>query len=61
MLPPCGVLTAFRTLTNFVRAGNLPNVITHAEYQIDWYKIVSSAKGWSFRFQHYYGGRHQHG
>jgi len=40
MLPPRGVSTANGTLTNFVRAGNLPNVITHAKCQIDCYKIV---------------------
>jgi len=53
MLPPRGVSTAHRTRTNFVRAGNLPNVITHAKCQIDWYKIVSLANSWSFLFQHY--------
>jgi len=58
MLPPCGVSTAHRTRTNFVRVGNLPNVITHAKFEINWYKIVPLAKGWSFMFQHYYGGRH---
>jgi len=31
MLPPRGVVTAYRTRPNFVRAGNLPNVITHAK------------------------------
>jgi len=61
MLPPRGVSTAHQTQTNFVRAGNLPNVITHAKYQIDWYNIVPLANGWSFMFQHYYGGRHWHG
>jgi len=40
------------------RAGNLTNLVTHAIYQIDWNKIVTSTKGWSFMFQHYYGGRH---
>jgi len=56
MLPPRGVSTAHWTRTNFVRAGNLPNVITHAKCQIDWYKIVPLANGWSFMFQHYYTG-----
>jgi len=58
MLPPRGVSAAHRTRTNFVRAGNFRNVITHAKCQVDWYKIVPLAKGWSFMFQHYYGGRH---
>jgi len=56
-LSPRGVSTAHRTRTNFVRAGNLPNVIahaTHAKCQIDWYKIVPLANGRSFMFQHYY-------
>jgi len=48
MLPPRGVSTAHRTRTNFGRAGDLPNVITHAKCQIKWYKIVNLAKGWSF-------------
>jgi len=34
MLPPRGVLTAHRTRTNFVRVGDLTNVITHAKCQI---------------------------
>jgi len=42
----------------FGRASNLPNVITHAKFQINWYKIVTLAKGWSSMFQHYYGGGH---
>jgi len=58
MLPPCGVSTVHRTQTNFVRVGDLPNVITDAKFDINWYKIVRLAKGWSFMFQHYYGGRH---
>jgi len=58
MLPPRGVLTAHRTRTNFVPVGDLPNVITRAKFEINWYKIVPLAKGWSFMFQHYYGGRH---
>jgi len=44
--------------TKFGRAGNLPNVITHAKFHIDWNKIVPLAKGWSFMCQHYCGGRH---
>jgi len=48
MLPPRGVSTAHRTRTNFVGAGNLPNAITHAKCQIDWYKIVPLTKGWCF-------------
>jgi len=58
MLTPRAVLTAHRTRTKFDRAGNLPNVITRAKFQIDWNKIVPLAKGWSFMFQHYWGGRH---
>jgi len=58
MLPPRGVSTAHRTWTNFVRIGNLPNLITHAKFETNWYKIVPLAKGWSFMFQYYYGGRH---
>jgi len=50
MLPPPGVSTAYRILTKFGRAGNLPNVIAHAKFQINWYKIVTLAKGWSFMF-----------
>jgi len=53
MLPPRGVSTAHRTRTNFVRVGDLPNVIIHAKFEINLYKIVSLAKGWSFMFQHY--------
>jgi len=56
MLPPLDVSTAHRTRTNFVRVGGLPNVINHAKFEINWYKIVPLAKGWSF--MHYYGGRH---
>jgi len=52
MLPPRGVSTAHRTRTNFVRVGDLPNVITHAKFEINWFKIVPLAKGWSFIFQH---------
>jgi len=58
MLTLRGVSTAHRTGTNFVRVGDLPNVITHAKFQINWYKIVPLAKGWSLIFQQYYGGRH---
>jgi len=58
MLTPRGVSTAYQTRTKFDRAFNLPNVITDAKFQIDWTKIVPLAKGWSFMFQHYYGGRH---
>jgi len=58
MLPPRGVSTAHRTRSNFVRVGDLPDVIIHAQFEINWYKIVLLAKGWSFMFQHYYGGRH---
>jgi len=53
MLSSRGVSTAHRTRTKFVRVGNLPNVITHAKFEINWYKIVPLAKGWSFIFQHY--------
>jgi len=57
MLPPRGVLTAHRTRTKFGRFGDLPNIIIHAKFEINWYKIVTLAKGWIFMFQHYYGGR----
>jgi len=50
MLRPRGVSTAYQTRTNFVRAGDLPNVITHAKFEINWYKIVTLAKGLSFMF-----------
>jgi len=53
MLPPRGVSTAHPTRTNFVRVGDLPNVIIHAKFEINWNKIVPLAKGWSFMFQHY--------
>jgi len=58
MLPPRGVSTAHRARTNFVKVGNLPNVIYHAKFEINWYKSVPLAKGWGFMFQPYYGGRH---
>jgi len=45
---PRDVSTAHRTRTNFVRVGDLPNVITHAKFDINCYKIVPLAKGWSF-------------
>jgi len=45
MLAPHGVSTAHRTRTNFGRAGYLLNVITHASFEINWYKIVTLAKG----------------
>jgi len=48
MLPPRGVSIAHRIQTKFGRAGNLPNVITHAVFEINWYKIVTLAKGWIF-------------
>jgi len=35
MLPPCGVSTAHPIRTNFGRAGELPNVITHAKCEIN--------------------------
>jgi len=54
MFLPRGVSTAYRTRTNFVRVGDLSNVITHAKFEINCYKIVPLAKGWSFMFQHYY-------
>jgi len=56
--PPRGVLTAHRIQTNFGRAGDLPNLVIHAKFEINWYKIVTLAKGWSFMFKHYCGGRH---
>jgi len=58
MLTPRGVSIAYWTRTSFGTAGNLPNVITYAQFQIDCSKIVPLAKGWSFMFQHYWGGRH---
>jgi len=50
MLPPRDVSTAYRILIKFGKAGNLPNIITHAKFQINWYKILTLAKGWSFMF-----------
>jgi len=50
MLPPRGVSTAHRIQTKFGRTGKLPNLITHAKFQINCYKIVILAKGWSFMF-----------
>jgi len=41
MLPPRGGSTAYRIRTKFGGAGNLPNVITYATFQINWYKIVT--------------------
>jgi len=35
MFPPRGVSTAYRILSKFGRAGNLPNLITHAKFQIN--------------------------
>jgi len=32
------------------KAGYLPNLITHAKYETDWKKIVTSAMGWNFMF-----------
>jgi len=45
---PRGVSTAYRIQTKVGRAGNLPNVITHAKCYIYWNTIVTLAKGWSF-------------
>jgi len=50
MSPLRGVSTAHGIQTKFGRAGDLPNVYTHAEFQIDWNKIVISAKGWNSMF-----------
>jgi len=50
MLPTRGVSTANRIQTKFGRAGNLSNLIIHAKLQIDWNKIVTLAKSWSFMF-----------
>jgi len=46
MLPPRGVSTTHWTQSNFGRAGDLPNIITDAKFEINWYKIVTLAKGW---------------
>jgi len=48
MLPPRGGSTAQQIRTNFGRADNILNVITHAKYEISWYKTVPLAKGWSY-------------
>jgi len=45
MLPPRGVSTAHRIRTKFGMAGDFPNVIPQAKFQIDWYEIVTLAKG----------------
>jgi len=50
MLPPRGVSTANWIKTKFGRAGQLPNVITHAKFQIDWTEIVTLTKDWNFMF-----------
>jgi len=50
MLPPRGVSAAHRIRIKFVRAGYLPNFIIHAKFLVDWNKIVTLAKGWSFMF-----------
>jgi len=42
MLPPRGVSTAHQTQTNFVRVGDLPNVITHAKFEISWRRVEVS-------------------
>jgi len=42
---PTWRLDAHRTRTNFVRVGDLPYVITHAKFEINWYKIVPLTKG----------------
>jgi len=39
MMPPRGCSSASRTQTKFGMAGNLPNVITHAKFEINWYKL----------------------
>jgi len=61
VLPPRCVSIAHRIRIKFGRAGKLLNVYTNAKCQINWYKIVTWAKDWSFMFYHYNGGRHQHG
>jgi len=43
MLLPRGVSTAQWIRNNFGRAGDLPNVITHAKCEINWYQIVTTA------------------
>jgi len=58
MLTPRDLSTAHCTQTKLGRTSNLPNIITLAKFQIDWNKIVPLAKGWSFMFQHHWGGRH---
>jgi len=45
MLPPRGVSTAPRIRTKFGRACDLPNIITRAKCEINWFKIVTLAKG----------------
>jgi len=44
ILPPHGVSTAHRTQTNFVTVDDLPNVITHAKFEINLDEIVQLAK-----------------
>jgi len=39
MLTPRGVSTAHWTRTNFVKVGDLPNVITHAKFEINYIKL----------------------
>jgi len=50
MLPPRDVSTAHRIRTKFGKVGDLPNLIIHAKFEINWYKIVTLAKGWFFMF-----------
>jgi len=45
VLPPRDASTAHRIQTKCGRAGYLPNVITRAKCEINWFKFVTLAKG----------------
>jgi len=45
MLHPRSVSIAYRIRTKFGRAGDLPNVITHAKFQFDGNKSVTFGEG----------------
>jgi len=44
MLPPLGVTIDHLIRTKFGRVGDLPNIITHAKCEINWYTIVTLAR-----------------
>jgi len=48
--PPRGGSISHQTQTKFGGFGNLSNLIAHAKFEINWYKIVPLAEGESFMF-----------